>query len=275
MNLILLCFFPIGILEEIQMSHKFIPKNYIVAWYYSSVPFYKLSDLLLMKPLAFNDGEVTSVVKYSKNALLMYQIFYKTKNFEGYFFHKGKIDEKVFGDVAVISKKQFDDSGYLKEMFKIFFSLKSPILWSVLFTVLISYICSESYLFPGYLKPEAYANTYCRAECVKKASLAWNALTLVIGTTVSGLSIGLVFFFFISSKIKNSQKYNFVRFTSLFLILINLAISYAIIAGGIEKNAYKKAILIYRLAYNPEYFKDSNNRKIASEIMGKEIKEKK
>jgi hypothetical protein len=37
----------------------------------------------------------------------------------------------------------------------------------------------------------------------------------------------------------------------------------------------KKAIVAFHLTYTPDYFKNSNNRKIASEIMGTEIKEKK
>lgn len=259
------------------MNHVFKPKNYSEAWdYFRKIPFYKFSDFLKKKELVFNKGEIISVEKYSTGSLF-YLIYYKTNYFDGYFSYGGNIDEQVFGDIQIEEKGEYKSSVFIKELLSYCFSLQSPALWAILFGFIFGVICIEykGYIFPGYLKPEFYASTYCGVKCVKLASLAWSALLLLIGTTLGELIIGLVFFFYISTKIRNAQKYDFVRTSSFILILVNLSIGVMVVRKSIEQDNFKKAVVIFRLAYTPEYFKNPINRKIASETLGAEVKENK
>lgn len=257
------------------MNHKFIPQTTFIAWnYFRTIPSYSFFDFLQKKAVVFKEGEILSAVKYTKYSLV-YLIYFKTDKHDGYFFHSGKLDEKVFGNVEVKVKNEYADRNVVNEHSKVFFSIYSPPLWVLILTALVSYFCINGYVFPGYSNPQAYVNAYCSAECIKGAAMAWNVIALLAGIVFGIFAIGFVFFFFVSPKTRNAQKFNYMRSTSFMFMIMSTFIGNMVYQKMYSEKKFNQLVVILRLAYTPEYFKEANNRKIASEIMGGEIKEKK
>jgi hypothetical protein len=238
------------------------------------VPSYKFTSLIKKQNLIFRFDEIISAEKCSL-PLGSYKIFFRTKLHYGYFIHIGNIAEQAFEEL--VKKNHF--MNLFKDTFKEKnLSFKYPTIWLLLFTLvlLIAWIpiAMDGHIFAGYLKPEMYANAYCGIKCIRQASSILNISLLPVSTWLGG-GISIYFFFYFSSKIRDAQSYSYSKRISFIYIL---ALSSVMIWGTesyFPEANLKKAIVAFHLTYTPDYFKNSNNRKIASEIMGTEIKEKK
>ena len=256
------------------MKQIFKAHNYYQAFsFFYNVPFYSFRDFLFKKNLEFEENEVFSIEKISTQNQ-GYKINYNSKKFNGWFLFYGKLEET---HKLIEFKKEntlFDPKSIIGLM-KTFFSIYNPILWYIASIQLIIYFYYNyrDVIFPGNSKPELYVNNFCSVKCVKSISL-WLSVSLIpVGVCLLGFFIGLTFFFYFSKKIKNAQEYNYVKLTSFMLLIITCSMSATFFENKAHGNNMDKIVVIYRLLNNPEYFKNTNNRKIASEIIGKEIKE--
>ena len=259
------------------MKHTFSPKNFYEAFnFYMSIPFYTLKDLIAKKAVEFSEAEMISVEKKTIAGTEVYKVNYERTDFNGWFFFKGQLEQSEYEKINLNKTFVVAESmimGGAKKMF----SPYSPVLWALILLQLLGYLCfsHQDLLFPGHLKPELYVNNFCGISCVKNASNTLNSFILINGIILIELSIGVLFFFYISRKIKNAEMYSFVRLTSFLLLIIGLTLGHDLYEKSMKQNQMNKMVVVYRLLNTPDYFQNTNNRKIASEIMGKEIKERK
>lgn len=252
------------------MRYKFTPESYYEALgFFYSIPFYSFKDLIHKRDFILNASEITSIEKFiGKDPVC--KVDYKVEKFDGWFLLRKNIDLSKFGDVKVIHFRKYDpiDFANFKLIFKCFFN--TPIFGSILFALIYSsvFINYRKMFFPGFINPEAYINAYCNASCINLAANVFSIMTMIVGLALGEIGIGFFFYFYISSKIRSAHHYNFIRHSSLLLIIINLLTINMFIKVSLENNNWKMASIIYHRAYNPKYFDDPVNRQIASELLG-------
>ncbi|MGZ3788666.1 MAG: hypothetical protein ACXVLQ_09095 [Bacteriovorax sp.] len=247
------------------MSFIHTPKNYTEALeFFFTVPFYSFSDLYGKKPLIFKKDEIQYAILKSTSKP-SWDLYYSRIDYEGYVTIKRSLTNEELSNIQVRPEekggravfKKLSALMFRKNSIAVWYFLIATILWISIPLVVFS--C----LIPPYdSNPEILKNTLCNKDCILSSgwylSRVYHDLSFAIAMTL----VSLYFIFFKIKVMRNAEIVGYERQCAYFFIYVCILFGYK----SINKINGQNFKIAHNAFYHNEYFKNSNSRKIASEI---------
>ncbi len=253
------------------MKYIFPAKSYNVAFnFFSYVPNYSFSDFCKKKDVVLDEDQLLKIVNYNNKYCLIY---FSINEISGYFSIKNTPEI-----MALNYPIEFEDKKSIK--LKVFLDAvatilhwRSPLYAVLLFSILYTYlfIFFRFDIFPELKKIGHYVSEYCNRECVNYFVKPWVVLIFRSLNWLGIIGIVLAYLIYFKKNVKNNIRVMAINCSCITFLMFssyNLSLD---IYKGVKGNNLKRIQIGRKLIHNPKYFDNPVERKVASEILGRDL----